>query len=125
MTNKQLKKADSNFLKYGKIYPNILDRIKGTFVKKSFIGMPSSGVRYGFSSVIPKANSSKFISEGYDMSDNLYSVVNKLAKTCSYAPWGAYKVVDENKFKQYKSISKIEKTTDRLFHLQIVKEERM
>ena len=125
MTNKQLKKADNNFLKYGKIYPNILDRIKGSFVKKSFIGMPSSGVRYGFSSVIPKANSSKFVSEGYDKSVNLYSVVNKLAKTCSYAPWGAYKVVDENKYKQYKSMSQMEQTQDSLFRLRMLKEESL
>src|SRR5690625_5218249 len=103
-----------NFLRYGDFHPSVLDRIKGIFQQKQFIGLPAN-VNYGFTSVIPNANNTKFISEGYDKSANLYSVVRKIAKTCSYAPWGMYRVKDEKAYRKYLAMSQMHQTKESMF----------
>lgn len=44
-----------------------------------------------------------YIVNGYQANDIIYSIVNMIMEKVKVAPWGLYKVVDEQKLKQYQS----------------------
>lgn len=107
--SRQIAKYHRNFLKYGKVNPTAIQRIGGFFgslTRKKDIPLgPGLNQFLGFGSVIENSNKSNYIEKGWNKSATVYSIVRKIAKTCSYAPWGAYKIVDEQSFKRYKAMS--------------------
>lgn len=119
-------KAELNFLRYGTVRPSALQVIKSmpgrlvSFLKKdSFI--PSSYSWMGFGSAVTEQNKANFIKEGWNKSATVYSIVRKIAKTCAYAPWGAYRVKDEQGFKRYKAISVQQQNGTSLKQLQLLR----
>lgn len=107
-------KAQIDFLKYGTVKPNALQRVKHFFssLTKSDKFYTSNSIGwFGFGSVISECNREQYIREGYDKSATVYSIVRKIAKTCSFAPWGAYRIKDEQSFKMYKAMSMQQQTT--------------
>ena len=58
-------------------------------------------------------NAEAFINEGYAGNDIVYAVISLITNKTKIAPWGAYKIKDEKKYRQYKAlISNITETTD-------------
>lgn len=58
-------------------------------------------------------NAEAFINEGYAGNDIVYAVISLITNKTKVAPWGAYKIKDEKKYRQYKAlISNITETTD-------------
>lgn len=49
-------------------------------------------------------NAAAFVEQGYSENDIVYSIINLITNKAKVASWGAYKVVDEKKYKQYKSL---------------------
>ena len=49
-------------------------------------------------------NAPAFVQEGYAGNDFVYSIINLITNKAKVAPWGVYKVKDEKKYKQYKSL---------------------
>ena len=48
-------------------------------------------------------NADSFVNNGYSENDIVYSIVNLITTKAKVATWGAYKVVDEKKYYQYKA----------------------
>lgn len=102
--------AQKNFLLYGNAKPSLLTRLKAlpallsnqtlfqTFQQNQY-------ARYGFGFTIDPWNKNRAIQKGYDLNALVYAIIKKIAKTASYAPWGAYRVVDDQQYKRYKSLS--------------------
>lgn len=106
MADVQLVQKNFNkFAKYGTVLPTIKDRVKSLFRTKSNPFYPASLSYWGFGSSVNSATGIGAITEGWDKNVTLYSIVRKIAKTCSYAPGGIYKVKDEQAFKRYKALS--------------------
>lgn len=61
--------------------------------------------RLGFSVVWLKADSLTFVNEGYLGNPDIYTVINKIARTASTAPWKVYRIKkgQEKNHKRYKS----------------------
>lgn len=115
-------KLQTNFLRFGTPFPSFLERAKSLirFKKDNFI--PSSTVlNYGFGSIIPDSTKINSIKEGWNKSATVYAIVRKIAKTCAYAPWQAYKIVDDQAYKKYKSLASQTQTNKSIGQLQIAK----
>src|SRR5690625_3734401 len=97
-----LQKKEANFFKYGTPYPSIMDRLRGMF-SRSVVN--SAYQRVGFGYTAPSWNKLKPIEECFNKNPMVYSVVSKIARTCSLPPWGVYRVVDERAFNRYKSLA--------------------
>lgn len=116
-----VQKLRNNFLQYGTFRPSLFQRAKSILTKANpiFNNPQLQWIPYSF--IINDCNRNGYIKEGWNKNVTLYSIVRKIAKTCSYAPWGAYKIRDEQSFKQYKALSSQHQTTTSLKNLQIIK----
>lgn len=57
----------------------------------------------GFSVLWSNADTSTIVREGYLNNSDIYTVVNKVARTASFAPFRVYRIKDQWKHKQYKA----------------------
>lgn len=114
-------KLERNFFKFGTFKPSLVQRVKSLLTKANpiFNNTELRWIPYSF--LINDCNRKAYIKEGWNKNVTLYSIVRKIAKTCSYAPWGAYKVRSEESFKQYKALSSQHQTATSLKNLQIIK----
>lgn len=49
-------------------------------------------------------NPDSYIRKGYDINDMVYSIINLIVRKCKVAPWGMYRIVDEQAYKKLQSI---------------------
>lgn len=56
-------------------------------------------------------NRSSYITEGYEINDIIYSCVRLVTDKCKMPEWAVYKIKDEQKFKQYLSITRKKELT--------------
>lgn len=57
---------------------------------------------FGFSIIWGSTTSKTIVEEGYCGNPDIYTVVNKVAKTASFAPWKVYRIKDKGKHLKYK-----------------------
>src|SRR5690606_38603220 len=111
------------FLKYGKFRPGILDRIKHVvrFKASNPAFYPINSLSWlNWGANVASCNPQAFITEGWNKSATLYSIVRKIAKTCALAPWQMYRVRDDQAFKRYKAMqAQQQQNIGTLKHLQI------
>lgn len=101
----QVEKLKTNFDRYGKFYPNVLDKVK-SWLPHQKINLKGGGVMYWNQALsIPTMDKKLYVREGYNKNAMVYSVVNKIAKTAAQAPLQAYKVVNEKAYQKYKSLT--------------------
>lgn len=101
-------RKETKLYKYGTLRPSFGQRLK--FTLKSLFG--GSGWMYnshsfyntGFSLV--NWNKQKGVTKGFNANQVVYSIISKIAKTCSYAQWGSYKVIDSGAYDEYMGLSK-------------------
>lgn len=96
----------SNFLKYGTPLPTLKQRVLGLFrAKASNAFIPASAtLGLGYGSTIPDVSKQNALREGWNKNATVYSIIRKIAKACACAPWGVYKVVDDQAYKRYKAL---------------------
>lgn len=116
-----VQKLRNNFLQFGTLRPSLIQRAKHFFTKSSSIYSNPDLRWVNYSFVINDCNRKNYIKEGWNKNVTLYSIVRKIAKTCATAPWGAYKIKDEQSFKQYKAIGSQRQTEASLKNLQLIK----
>jgi len=114
-------KLERNFFKFGTFKPSLVQRVKSLLTKANpiFNNTELRWIPYSF--LINDCNRKAYIKEGWNKNVTLYSIVRKIAKTCAYAPWAAYKVTDEQSFKKYKALSAQQHTPQSLKALEVVK----
>ena len=49
-------------------------------------------------------NADAFVNQGYSENDIVFSIINLITNKAKVATWGAYKIVDEKKYYQYKAL---------------------
>lgn len=54
--------------------------------------------------ISPADNKKNYLTNGYNINDIIYSVVQLITEKVKVAPWGVYKVVDEEALKRYRAI---------------------
>lgn len=76
---------------------------------------------FGFGSTIQDVSKQNTITHAWNKNATVYAIVRKIAKTCAYAPWGPYRVKDEQEYKRYKALSAQQHTAKSLGALQIAR----
>jgi hypothetical protein len=51
-------------------------------------------------------NKENYLKKGYDINDIIYSIVNLVMDKCRVAPWGMYRIVDEQAYKHYRALQR-------------------
>lgn len=84
---------------------NIIRKLFGGLSKQKYL-TPSQAINIRFfgGQLVPYADSKlMYVEKGYMGNDIIYSIVKLIRETAKVAPWGWYKVVDEESYKQYKA----------------------
>ncbi|SEA58969.1 phage portal protein, HK97 family [Arachidicoccus rhizosphaerae] len=113
----QVERLKTNFQKYGKFYPTVLDKVKSFLPHEKWKGPDGATTYWNTALSIPNMDKELFVNSGYLKNAMVYSVVNKIAKTGSQAPLQPYKVVNEKAYQKYKSLTHagMEMTKDVMF----------
>lgn len=96
-----------NFLKYGKAYPGVLDRVSTFFKGSPMEGMVTvPDVNFlGERFTLGKHNDHLLIQKGYNTNVTVFAIVDKLASIASLPSWGVYEVVDQKAYQRQKALS--------------------
>jgi HK97 family phage portal protein len=76
---------------------------------------------FGLSLVWGRWDQKDYIKEGYMKNASLYSIINRITKTASVAPFKVYRVKDEKKFAQYKNWTGVNATKESMMNAMRIK----
>lgn len=90
---------------------NIIRKLFGGLSKEKYLTPTQAiNIRFFGGQLVPYSeNKLMTIQKGYKGNDIIYSIIKLITTTAKIAPWGVYKIVDEDAYKEYKAeLSKVQ-----------------
>lgn len=85
---------------------NILQKIFPSLFQLKSVPLPIGRTLYYLNGQITSSadNKKSYLTNGYDVNDIIYSIINLITEKVKVAPWSVYKIVDEGALKRYNGI---------------------
>lgn len=117
----QVEKLKDNWQKYGKFYPTVIDKVKSIF-RYQEVKQPDGTIAYWTAAgQIPTLDKKLFVNEGWSKNVIVYSVISKIAQTAAQAEFGAYKIINDKAYKDYKNVCGTAHYKEKFFDLRLLR----